>query len=231
MLNNAMAKHYGIEGPKGTRFERVALKPEHHRGGLLTQASILLANSTGEDSHPIRRAVWLLDRLLDDPPPPPPPDVPELKTDQPDFAALPLKQQLEIHRTKSACKSCHLGIDPWGVPFENFDAVGLWRTEVTKPKKGKKRQKVRTAVDATSTLPSGHEIVGIDALKQHLLTHDRKRFSRAVVTKVMAYGLGRSMELSDIDTIERLAKQFADSGFRLSDLIVAIVQSDEFQTK
>jgi hypothetical protein len=230
MLNLPLAKHYGLEGPQGTRFERVALKPEDHRGGLLTHASILLANSTGEDSHPIRRAVWLLDRLLDDPPPPPPPDVPELKTNQPDFAALPLKKQLEIHRTKSSCKSCHLGIDPWGVPFENFDAVGLWRTQVVKPG-AKKGQKVRTAVDATSTLPGGHEISGIDALKAHLLKRDRERFSRALVTKIMAYGLGRSPELSDIDTIDRLSKQFAEKGYRLSDLIVAIAQSEEFRSK
>jgi hypothetical protein len=230
MLNRPLAKHYGIDGPRGTRFERVALKPEDHRGGLLTHGSILLANSTGEDSHPIRRAVWLLDRLLDDPPPPPPPDVPELKTDQPDFAGLPLKRQLEIHRTKVSCNSCHRGIDPWGVPFENFDAVGLWRTEVLKPG-GKKGRKIKTVVDATSTLPGGHKISGIDALKSHLLTHDRPRFSRAVVTKMMAYGLGRSLELSDIDTIDRLTKQFADRGYKLSDLIVAIVQSEEFRSK
>jgi hypothetical protein len=116
------------------------------------------------------------------------------------------------------------------VPFENFDAVGLWRTEVTKPG-AKKGRTVKTTVDATSVLPGGHEISGIDALKKHLLTRDRARFSRAVVTKVMAYGLGRSPELSDIDTIDRLAKQFADKGYRLSDLIVAIVQSDEFRSK
>ncbi|MEO2010265.1 MAG: DUF1592 domain-containing protein [Pirellulaceae bacterium] len=230
MLNYPLARHYGIDGPLGTSFERVALNPEDHRGGLLTQSSILLANSTGEDSHPIRRAVWLLDRLLDDPPPPPPPDVPDLNTDQPDLAALPLKRQLEIHRTKSACMSCHQGIDPWGVPFENFDAVGLWRTEVTKPG-AKKRQKVTTPIDATSTLPGGHEISGIDALKDHLLQHDRERFSRAVVTKLMAYGLGRSPELADMDTIDRLANQFAVNGYRLSDLIVAIVQSNEFLNK
>jgi hypothetical protein len=153
-----------------------------------------------------------------------------LKTDQPDFAGLPLKRQLEIHRTKVSCNSCHRGIDPWGVPFENFDAVGLWRTEVLKPG-GKKGRKIKTVVDATSTLPGGHKISGIDALKSHLLTHDRPRFSRAVVTKMMAYGLGRSLELSDIDTIDRLTKQFADRGYKLSDLIVAIVQSEEFRSK
>jgi hypothetical protein len=230
MLNHALAEHYGVKGPRGSHFERVALQPDDHRGGLLTQASILLTNSTGDDSHPIRRAVWLLDRLLGDPPPPPPPDVPELNSDQPDFAALPLKRQLELHRTRAACNDCHIKIDPWGVPFENFDAVGLWRTEVIKPG-AKKRQVVRTPVDASSTLPGGHNVVGIDMLQQHLLNHERERFSQSLVTKLMAYGLGRSPEFADRDTISRLSQQFAASEYRLSDLIVAIVLSEAFRMK
>lgn len=230
MLNGPLADHYGIKGPRGNRFERVAVNPGDHRGGLLTQASVLLTNSTGEDSHPIRRAVWLLDRLLDDPPPPPPPDVPELKTDAPDFAGLPLKKQLELHRSKTACKNCHQGIDPWGVPLENFDAVGRWRTEVIKP--GLKRgRKVKTPVDAASTLPGGQELTGVDSLKQHLLQKERERFSKALVKKLMAYAFGRSPELSDEETIDRLAKRFAAADYRLADLMVALVQSVEFQSK
>lgn len=230
MLNRPLAEHYGIKGPRGRRFERVAIDPADHRGGLLTQASVLLTNSTGEDSHPIRRAVWLLDRLLDDPPPPPPPDVPELKTDAPDFAGLPLKKQLELHRSKTACKNCHQGIDPWGVPLENFDAVGQWRTKVTKPGP-KKGRTVKTPVDAASTLPGGAEIAGVDSLKQHLLEKERERFAQALVKKLMAYAFGRSPELSDTETIDRLGKQFADQDYRLADLIVALVQSEEFQSK
>ena len=92
MLNRPLAKHYGISGPRGNEFERVALGPDDHRGGLLTQGSILLSNSTGEDSHPIRRAVWLLKNLLDSPPPPPPPDVPELAQDESGIAAVSLKR-------------------------------------------------------------------------------------------------------------------------------------------
>ena len=128
LVNHRLAKHYGIQGPRGAAFEKVQLSPEDRRSGLLTQGSFLLANSNGEDSHPIKRAVWVLDRLLDSPPAPPPPDAPELDTDQPDLAGLSLKQQLEAHRKKDACNNCHRGIDPWGVVFENYDAVGLWRT-------------------------------------------------------------------------------------------------------
>lgn len=234
MLNNPLAKHYGLAGPRGRAFERVALKPSDHRGGLLAQASMLLINSTGEDSHPIRRAVWIRKRLLDDTPPPPPPDVPELNSKQPDFAALPLKKQLEIHRKKAACYSCHKTIDPWGIPLENYDAVGRWRTKVVKPAGGKRRRKNRTKtspVDAVGEFPDGTKLAGIQALQQHLLTKERDRFARAVVKKLFAYALGRSAELSDRKTIDQLAKQFAEKEYRLSDLIVAIVQSRQFQTK
>ena len=231
MLNRRLAQHYGISGPRGSTFERVSLTADQHRGGLLTHGSILLANSTGEQSHPIRRAVWLLDRLLDSPPAPPPPDVPELNPDEPNLAGLPLKRQLEIHRTKEACNQCHRRIDPWGVAFEHYDAIGQWREEVQTITKKKKTPAKPAPVVAQATLPGGHHIDGLEALKDHLLMHEKKRFARALVAKLLSYALGRSLELSDEPDIESLAKQFEDSDFRMSHLILAIVQSEPFQHK
>ena len=232
MLNEPLAEHYGISqldgGPRGREFERVPLPPGDPRGGLLTQASFLMINSTGEDSHPIRRAVWVLDRLLGDPPPPPPPDVPELNTEQPDLASLSLKQQLEVHRTKSACQDCHRGIDPWGIPFESFDAVGLRRTFIEK-RQGRKSTKVE--VDDQATLPDGTKINGVEGLKRYLLENEEDRFARSLVTKLLSYSLGRSVVLEDRLTIEPLVDSFKTDGYRLSDLIVAIAQSEAFQTK
>jgi len=229
MLNRPLAKHYGIPGPRGLDFERVQLQPEHRRGGLLTQGSVLLSNSTGEDSHPIRRAVWLLDRLLDSPPPPPPPDVPELNPDEPSLAGLSTKLQLEVHRKKEACNSCHRGIDPWGIPFENYDAVGRWRTEI---RNLSRRGKVTTTpVAADSTLPGGHEVAGLAELKQYLLDHERERFARALVSKLLAYSSGRSLELTDQPTVDQLTADFAEQDYRLRELIVAIAGSKPFQTK
>ncbi len=225
MLNAPLARHYGIAGPRGTAFERVPLTPSDHRGGLLTQASMLLRNSNGEDSHPIKRAVWLLERILDDPPAPPPPDVPELDPNEPDFAKLSLKQQLEAHREKAACNSCHRRIDPWGIALENFDATGRWRTEVEKKKGG------RVPVEVEATLPGGHEVRGIEDLKAYLLQHEKQRFARALSTKMLTYGLGRSLGFDDTQTVDRLAEEFAGSDYRLSRLVTAIVQSKPFQTK
>jgi mono/diheme cytochrome c family protein len=229
LVNRPLAEHYGIAGPRGTAHQRVALSPEDRRGGLLAQGSFLLSGSNGEDSHPIKRAVWLLDRLLDDPPPPPPPDVPQLDPDKPDLAGLPLKRQLEIHRRKEACNNCHRGIDPWGVALENFDAVGRWRTEVAPPRKGKNRKAV--PVDASAQLPDGTQIEGVEQLKQHLLTQHREQFAQAVVRRLLAFSLGRSLDLSDQPAVESLTRTFAEDDYRLRSLITAIVQSEPFQTK
>ena len=230
--DRSLAKHYGIGHPsgrpRGGDFEVVQLQPEDQRGGLLTQASFLMINSTGEDSHPIRRAVWVLDRLLGDPPLPPPPDVPELNSEQPDFASLSLKQQLELHRTKSACNDCHRGIDPWGIPLESFDAVGLRRSFVNK-RVDRKSKKV--VVDDQAILPNGTRIDGIEGLKRYLLEREKERFSRSLVTKLLGYSLGRSLVFEDRLTIEKLVESFEANDYRLSDLIVAIAQSETFQAK
>ena len=127
MLNGNLARHYGIPGVAGHGFRKVALKPEHNRGGLLTHGSILTGNSSGDDTHPVKRGVWLLERLLGDPPPPPPPAVPTLAQDDTTGQRLSLKQKLFAHRQDAACMNCHRKIDPWGVAFENYDGVGAWR--------------------------------------------------------------------------------------------------------
>lgn len=226
MLNRPLAKHYGLDGPRSTRFERVELPPKSQRGGILGQAAFLLANANGEDSHPIKRAVWILDRLLDSPPASPPPDVPELDADSPDSAKLTLKQQLEVHRNKESCGNCHREIDPWGVPLENFDAVGVWRSEVPKV-----RKRPKTKVDAASILPSGTEIDGPGQLKRYLVEEQSERFARSIVKRIMTYGLGRSLDFADREAVDDLSSRFVENNFRLKALLVDFVQSETFQAK
>lgn len=228
MLNHPMAEHYGVEGPRGIEFERVALTEDQTRGGLLAQASVLLANSTGEDSHAILRGVWIRKRLLDDPPAPPPPNVPNLDQQNRDVASLPLKEQLKEHRENEACARCHRGIDPWGIALEEFDAVGLLRDKIQR-KSGKRM--LEFDVDAKATLPGGHEINGLADLKQHLLTEKREQFARTLVSRMLAYSLGRSLELSDRETVDTITAQFIKNDYKLQNLIRLIVTSDAFGSK
>lgn len=219
MLNEPLARHYGVDGVHGQAFRQVALT-EETRGGLLGQSSILMLGSTGKDSHPIRRAVWLRDRLLNDPPAPPPPDVPDLDETNPNFAKLTIREQLEVHRDKESCASCHRGIDPWGIALENFDAIGKFRTEAhNKP------------IVSSDTLPNGTELDGVVSLKNYLVEHRSEDFARALVSRLTVYALGRNLELSDEDLIDDLTNSFANNDYQIMHLIQELVASDAFRVK
>ena len=237
MANRALASHYGLaERPRSSVFERVALQDADRRGGVLGHGAFLLGQSDGQRAHPIKRAVWILDRLLDSPPAPPPPAVPELDSESADLAKLTIKQQLEVHRAQESCRSCHEGIDPWGFPLEHFDAIGQWRE--TSPvrvadgrKKGANKRNEAPAIDAATTLPDGSDLSGAGDLRQYLLQNRRDQFARAVVKRLTGYALGRSLDIGDRPEIEALRRDFIASDFRLRQLIVALVTGELFQTK
>lgn len=218
MVNEALAGHYQTAKPvSGIKFQRVALDG-FRRGGLLTQPGLLAMNSDGKDSHPLKRGIWLLEKILNDPPPPPPPSVPEIDLADPEIAKLTLKERMEDHRNDPACHSCHAQIDPWGIAFENFDAVGSWRDQI-----GKK------PVDARATLFNREELNGIEGLKRHLLLNRQDQFARALVHKLAAYALGRPIAFSDHAELEKITAQLRQNGDGLATLITLLVTSDLFR--
>lgn len=218
MANERMAKHYGIDGVHGNELRRVSLEPGHRRGGLLTQSGLLAMNSDGKDSHPLKRGIWLLERLLNDPPPPPPPAVPEIDLADPEIAKLTLKQRIEDHRNDPACLSCHAKIDPWGIAFENFDAVGGWRSEL----KGE-------PVDATSQLFNGQKLDGMDGLKRFLLNNRQDQFVRSLVHKMTTYALGRPLTFGDRSRVDQITAELRQQGDGLATMAELIVTSELFQ--
>lgn len=220
VVNERLAQHYGIPGVYGPHFRKVAVDAEKHRGGLLTAAALLTMNSDGSDSHPLKRGVWLLERILQDPPPPPPAAVPKVDLTDPRIAEMTLKERIADHRSKPACISCHSRIDPWGIAFENYDALGGWRTNIkNKP------------VDATSTLFNKQELAGVDGLKRYLLADRQDQFARAMVHKMAAYALGRPLTFADHADVDSLTAQVRKKGDGLADLIHLLVSSNLFNSK
>ncbi len=220
VLNERLAGHYGVSGVYGPHFRSVPVPPEKNRGGILTAAAMLTMNSDGKDSHPLKRGVWLLERILHDPPPPPPPNVPEVDLTDPRILEMTLKERILDHRNKPACLSCHSRIDPWGIAFENYDAMGAFRTKIkNKP------------VDATAALFNKQELAGVDGLKRYLLSDRQDQFARAMVHKLTAYALGRPLSFADRSDINRLTSQFRKREDRLGDLIHLITSSDIFHSK
>ncbi len=219
MLNERLATHYGLSNVTSNHFQRVPLVEGFRRGGLLTQAGILAMNSDWPDSHPLKRAVWLLESVLADPPPPPPPAVPQIDLADPEIAKMTLKERIEDHRNHAACMSCHVKIDPWGVAFENYDALGKWRDEISgKP------------IDASSELFNHQTLDGMEGLKRFLLAGRQDQFVRATVSKLTTYGLGRQLSFSDQADIDAITARVRRDGDGLRTMVDAIVKSELFQS-
>lgn len=228
-VNDTLAAHYGIAGITGPKFRKVKLDEAHHRGGLLTHASILTGNSDGKDGHPIKRGVWLLKNLFDETPPPPPPNVPELNRANPMVKNLTIPQALAVHRNSTACMGCHRKIDPWGTAFEEYDAVGNWQRDGVGA--GLRKRRTNHPIDAKAELPTGVKVDGMQELRTELLRSKSDDFRRAMLRKVMVYALGRSLTLGDVQAADALVPALRARGDRLPALIELIAASEPFQSK
>lgn len=216
-VNEPLARHYGLQGIHGNEFQRVALEPKDRRGGLLAQAGLLAMNTTGEDTNPLKRGIWMLKNILNDPPPPPPPTVPRIDLADPAIAKMSLKERLADHRNQAACMGCHAKIDPWGIALESYDARGQWREEI----QGK-------PVDATSLLPGGQVLEGMDGLKGFLLENRQDQFILAMTRKLCVFALGRPLNFADQAAVETIATQLRRQGDGLATLIRLIGTSELF---
>ena len=237
MLNNRLARHYAIPGVEGVAFRKVALKPEDHRGGLLTHASILKVSANGNNTSPVVRGAWVLDRILGTPPSPPPPGTPGV---EPDIrGATTLRQMLEKHRSTESCNSCHAKIDPPGFALESYDVAGGWQTNYrslgrqfkSPPNLKRVQWRVGPPVDASGTTAEGKAFADLKEFKQKVLLADTEAFTLALTRKLAAYGSGRAMGFSDRAELQRIAHETFAHGNGLRDLLHNLIQSEIFLTK
>nr|WP_299385348.1 DUF1592 domain-containing protein [Allomuricauda sp.] len=218
MLNQNLAEFYGIEGVKGNHFRPVALGPDSKRGGLLSQGSFLSGHSDGTQAHAIKRAVWLRSRILGDRPPDPPPNVPELDPETPGFEKLTLKEQLFLHRNKVSCMDCHAKIDPYGIVFENYNAVGLFQTMANNG----------NPIDSKAELPDGKVVDGIDEIKAYILNEKIDDFTRSLVKHLFSYAVGRDVTFVDEPEIESIVSAVREDGYRFQSVFEHIITSKSF---
>jgi cytochrome c553 len=210
-VNGSLAKHYGIAGVTGDQFRRVDLDGVQ-RGGVLTQGSVLTVSSYPTRTSPVIRGKWILDNLLNQPPPPPPPNVPALE-EKAAASGGSMRQQLERHRTNTACAACHARMDPLGFGLENYDAIGRWREE-----------------DSSGELPGGVRFSTPAEMKK-ILKADPSVFARALTEKMLTYALGRGVELRDRAAVRKIVDRLQANGYRMQELILGIVDSEPFRKR
>lgn len=229
IINERLARHYGIEGVKGPGLRRVTLPTGSHRGGVLTQASVLKVTANGTTTSPVTRGAWVLRNILGKPPDPPPPNAGAI---EPDIrGAKTIREQLDKHRADASCAGCHVKIDPLGFALENFDVTGEWREKyrvlsgpnLTMNRNGPK-------VEATAALADGRQFQNVDELKK-LLIEDKDQLARALTEKLLIYSTGRGLRFTDRAAVKEIVARSRAKNYGFRSLIHEIVQSPMFRNK
>jgi hypothetical protein len=239
-LNGRLAAHYGLGDSGRVELVRVALPPEAHRGGVLTQGAILKVTTNASYTSPVKRGAWVLERILGKTPPAPPADVAAV---DPDIrGAVTIREQLALHKNNETCAACHQFIDPPGFALENFDVLGGWRDfyRVRQPPKdgwqaelanypGKKVWFAKP-VEAWGSTPEGASFGDIDEYRK-LLAAEPRQLLRNMVRQLVVYATGERVCFADRPEVERIVESVAKQGGGLRTLLLEVVQSPLFCNK
>ncbi|MDG2385051.1 MAG: DUF1592 domain-containing protein [Pirellulaceae bacterium] len=240
MINQPLAELYQIAGVEGSEIRKVLLPPDCHRGGLLTQASLLKVTANGTTTSPVVRGEFVLTKFLGTPPPPPPESVAAV---EPDIRGTQtIREQLAAHREMTECARCHDEIDPPGFALESYDVLGRFRTHyrvaIGKAQKGVAKRvngkpalyKLGKPVDASGVLKDGRAFDGIDQFRDYLVERDRE-LARNLLKQYLAYSTGAPVGFSDREFVEQTLDRVSEEEYGIRSMIHAVVQSRLFREK
>ena len=223
MMNGPLAKFYGMPGIVDAPMRRVALPAGSPRGGVLTQAAVLSLTSDGARHRPVHRGKWVMESILGQSPPRPPPNVAALPAAAKDQPRQTIREQLGAHVTNENCATCHSRIDPLGLAFENFDAIGAWRdVEIMTQGTGEHRP-----VDASGKLPDGRVFSTPNEFKE-LLAENLDPFALTLAEKLATYAMRRPLTLADRESLSPAVIALKDKDYPLRDLLEAITLNPLF---
>jgi mono/diheme cytochrome c family protein len=221
MANSRLCDFYGLPEAKTDSFQRVSLKPEDHRGGLLTMGAVLGLTSDGTRHRPVHRGVWVSESIFNRTPPPPPANVEPIEPNPPQSPKATIRQKLAAHAQTASCAACHQGIDPLGFAFDQYDAIGQWRTHehVAAGTGGD------PLVDASGAMRDGRSFADAVQFKQ-LLLEDREQVARAFIEHLCTYALRRVLTVDDKDDIKLIEEEARKNEYRVKDIVRAVALSE-----
>lgn len=219
-LNERLAKHYDIPNVYGDHFRKIELPADSPRVGILGHGSVLTVTSYATRTSPVQRGKFVLENVLGIPPPPPPDNVPALAENQSEVKIETMRDRMALHRANPVCAACHQVMDPIGLVFENFDAIGRWRENSSD----------QPSIDVSGNLPGSAPLQGVDGLRAALLENP-DAFVGTMSEKLLTYALGRGLEYYDAPAVRQILQQATEQDYRFSSLILAIVNSTPFQMR
>jgi hypothetical protein len=227
-IDKKLAKLYDLPEQKTLRladgFQKVSLKGDKHRGGLLGMAAVLTVSANGVETSPVTRGAWVSENILGIKPPPPPDIVPAIEPDV--SGTTTIRERLAKHSTDRACAECHRKIDPLGFSLESFDAVGRWRVNYAKPKKGPAPK-----IDTSGEFASGETYQDFAGFRDILHERREEMFTRHLIRSLLAYSTGRLMEPADEFAVDRIHDKVKQQGLGLRSLVVECLTSDVFRSR
>jgi hypothetical protein len=213
-LNEALAKHYGIDFKPAIdqKWQRVDGLQTKGRGGILGMATFLASQSGASRTSPILRGNWVSETLLGEKLPRPPANVPQLPEEVP--TGLTARQLIEQHSSVPECAKCHARIDPYGFSLEQYDVLGRVRP---------------VQVDTKTTLLGGKNIEGMSGLRDYLLTQRRDDVIHQFCRKLLGFALGREVQLSDEPLLDDMQQKLKQNDYRFNTVVEIIVLSTQFR--
>jgi len=239
MINQRLAEHYQLKGIEGSAIRRVPLPADSHRGGLITQASILKISANGTVTSPVKRGAWVQNKIVGQPSEPPPPDIVAIEPDV--RGTTTVREMLAKHRSNASCATCHNKIDPPGFALESYDVIGGWQTRYRSlgegdpappdPSSGRNvGYKIALNVDAAGETPDGRPFKDIEGFRK-LLLDDVRPIARDLASQLLIYATGAPVGFADRGGIDQILEKSAASRYGLRSLIHEIVQSPMFLSK
>jgi AraC-like DNA-binding protein len=224
LVNKQLAKHYGLEAMYGSdekEWQCIEVAEESSLGGLIPMGVFLTQNSPGLRTSPVKRGYWVVRKILGEKIPAPPPNVPELPDSEHDLGELTLREVLEKHREHPSCASCHARFDSFGLLLEGFDPIGRPRSI----------DLAGHQISAAANLPDGSSAEGLGGLKQYIRDKRADDFRRNFCEKLVAFGLGRTLILSDRLLVDDMLAALRKEDDKIQAAFIVLLQSPQFQSK
>jgi len=216
-VNDTLAAFYGISGITGSTFQKVNIPDPTKRLGLLTQAGIMTGTITTNESNPVLRGSFMINKILcmNIQLPTDPAILAQVKVPE-GVTGATARERFTKHRAQPVCAGCHALIDPVGFTLENYDPIGRWRD-----------QENGVTIDASGSVPGTDGTVsGPVELVKKIATTDAAQ--NCFAQHWMEFGYGKTLDAGDACVQESMNNSFKKSGGNIKQLLVDLTQSDTF---